>query len=187
MINYSVFMLQNPVDQDAAPKAYAKAQYSEVITFDKFVKHIANHNGVFTRGTVQGVITDMCECLVEMLLGGKKVMLGKLGNFSVSLSCEGAETLAGFTADNIKEVNILFTPGDDFENLRSQAEFNVVSSRLAQAATLKAEKAGETTVDLAAAKNKDNNSGSDNSGSQGGDTSGSQGGGDDSQGGNYTE
>ena len=46
----------------------------------------------------------------------------------------------------------MFAPGKDFENLVGKAEFNQVSSRLAQAATLKAEKAGETIVDLAAAK-----------------------------------
>ena len=49
-------------------------------------------------------------------------------------------------------MNILFTPGVDFENLINRAEFNPVASRAAQQATYKAEKAGETTVDLAAAK-----------------------------------
>jgi hypothetical protein len=72
MIDYSVFMMGNPMDVDAAQKAYAKAQVSEIMPFSQFVKHIADHNGVFTRGTVKGVIADMCECLVEMLLEGKK-------------------------------------------------------------------------------------------------------------------
>ncbi|MED9800440.1 MAG: DNA-binding protein, partial [Prevotella sp.] len=51
---------------------------------------------------------------------------------------------------------ILFSPGADFENLIGRAEFNPVASRAAQQATLKAEKAGETLVDLEAAKNKGN-------------------------------
>ena len=49
-------------------------------------------------------------------------------------------------------VNILFTPGPDFENLRSKAEFNLVTSRAVQAASLKAIKEGEDTIDLAALK-----------------------------------
>ena len=154
MINYSVCMQANPADEAAAPKAYAKAQLSEVMSFSKFVRHIANHNGVYTRGTVKGVISDMCECLVEMLLEGKKVQLGDLGDFWISLSSEGAETMEAFTAQNIKAVNIRFTPGDEFENLRAQAVFNPVSSRAAQDATLKAEKAGSTVVDLEAAKQR---------------------------------
>lgn len=51
-------------------------------------------------------------------------------------------------------MNIVFTPGVDFENLLSRAEFETVASRSAQAATLKAEKTGKSTVDLEAAKKK---------------------------------
>ena len=51
-------------------------------------------------------------------------------------------------------MNIIFTPGEGFENLITRAEFNPVSSRAAQVATYKAERAGETTVDLEAAKKK---------------------------------
>lgn len=152
MIDYSVYMQRNPLDESAAPKAYAKAQMRKLMSFKEFVEHIANHNGAYTRGTVRGVIVDMCECLVEMLLNGNKVQLGELGNFWVSLTCNGAETMAKFTADNITGVNIVFTPGSDFENIINRAEFNVVSSRVAQIATLKAEKAGKGTVDLEGAK-----------------------------------
>lgn len=152
MIDYSVYMQPNPMDETAAPKAYAKAQMHELMTFEKFIDHIANHNGVFTRGTVRGVVVDMCECLVEMLLEGKKVLLGELGSFWVSLTSEGAATMEEFTASKIKAVNIIFTPGSDFENLIGNAEFNLVASRVAQAATLKTEKSGGSTVDLAAAK-----------------------------------
>lgn len=124
------------------------------MTFAKFVQHIADHNGVYTRGTVRGVISDMCECLVEMLLAGNKVMLGELGNFRVSLSSTPADTKQEFTANHIKAVNIVFTPGEDFENIIGRASFNPVSTRAAQAATLKAEKAGETTVELPSNKTK---------------------------------
>lgn len=154
MIDYSVFMQGNPLRPEAPAKAYAKPQVHEVMTFAKFAQHIADHNGVYSRGTVKGVIADMCECLVEMLLQGNKVQLGELGDFWISLNSEGAETVQKFSASNITSVNIIFTPGEDFANLRLRATFNPVSSRTAQAATLKAEKAGETTVDLEAAKNK---------------------------------
>ncbi len=150
MIDYSIYLQHNPLDKDAALKAYAKPQMRELMSFSKFVEHISSHNGVFSRGTVRGVITDMCECLVEMLLEGKKVQMGELGNFWISLSSDGADKLENFSASNIKAVNIVFKPGTDFENLLNRAQFNPVSSRLAQAATLKAEKSGATTVDLTA-------------------------------------
>ena len=160
MINYSVSMLPNPMDSDAAPKAYARAQIKEVMSFRSFVKHIAEHGG-HQRGKVKGVLSDTCECLVEMLVEGKKVQLDELGDFWISLSSNGAEDMASFTAANITKVNILFTPGADFENLIGRAVFNPVASRTAQAAILKAEKAGETTVDLSAAKGKKSEGGTE--------------------------
>ena len=155
MINYSVCLLQNQMKKDEAPKAYARAQVKEVMTFRQFVDHIAEHGG-HKRGQVKGVLSDTCSCLVEELLEGKKVLLDELGDFWVSLSSVGDESCEKFTSKNITGVNIIFTPGVDFENLIGRAEFNLVASRVAQAATVKAEKMGSDTVDLAAAKNKGN-------------------------------
>ena len=146
-------MLPNQMNKEEAPKAYAKAQVKEVMTFRQFVAHIAEHGG-HKRGQVKGVLSDTCSCLVEQLLEGKKILLDDLGNFWISLTSMGAENCEAFTSKNITGVKIIFTPGEDFENLLGRAEFNLVASRSAQAATLKAEKAGETTVDLTAAKNK---------------------------------
>ena len=158
MINYSVLLLPNPQNKEAAPKAFAKAQVSEVMSFRGFVQHIADHGG-HKRGTVKGVLSDMCECLVEMLLEGKKVQLDELGDFWLSLPSTGAENCQKFTATNIKGVNILFTPG---------TEFNPVASRVAQVATLKAEKAGIGIVDIDTAKGKKpTDGGSDESGNTG--------------------
>ena len=148
MIDYSVCKKYNPIDETAAQKAYATAQMRENMSFSDFVNHIAGHNGVFSRGTVQGVLSDACQCLVEQLLNGNKVQKGELGKFWISLTSIGADSPESFSASNIKTVNIVFTPGPDFENLRARATFNLVSSRAAQAATLKAEKCGDTMVNL---------------------------------------
>ncbi len=153
-------MAPNPLKPEVAPKAYAKPQAKEVMSFRHFIRHIADHGG-YTRGKVKGVLSDMCECLVEMLLEGKKVSLDDLGSFWISFSCEGAENCEVFTTDKIKSVNIIFSPGSDFENLIGRAEFAPVASRAAQAATLKAEKTGAKTVDLEAAKKKNNSSSSE--------------------------
>ena len=152
MIEYSVYMMKSPMKPDEGPKAYAKNQIREVWSLDKFCKHIASHNSGYSRGLVKAILTDMCDCMVEQLLNGNKVKLGSLGEFSLSINCEGATSLQDFTADNIKAVNINFKPGEDFENLVAQAEFSPVASRAAQTAVLKAEKKGEGSVDLAGAK-----------------------------------
>ena len=72
MIDYSVYMMTPAYSKDETPKAYAKNQVSEIWSLEKFAKHISDHNGGYSRGTVKGVISDMCECLVEQLLNGNK-------------------------------------------------------------------------------------------------------------------
>src|SRR5574344_92573 len=106
MIKYSVYMLSNQMNKDEAPKAYAKAQVKQVMSFRQFVDHIAEHGG-HKRGQVKGVLSDMCSCLVEQLLEGKKILLDELGDFWLSLSSTGADSCDAFTAKNITGVNIL--------------------------------------------------------------------------------
>ena len=191
MIDYSIYLWKNPMDEKSVEMAYAKNQLEKVMPFDECVKHISDHNGVFTRGTVKGVVSDTCTCLVEQLLNGYKVAFGELGVFSISLTSDPAPSLKEFSTDNIKAVNLLFTPGADFENLRSKAEFNLVASRAVQAASIKALKEGADIVDLAALRkgtstepapeeptNPDNNTptgGSDNTGGSGNSGSGTGG------------
>ena len=175
MIEYSVYLMSNHLNPDDAPKAYAKNQVREIWDLDKFCKHIASHNAGYSRGMVKAILSDMCDCLIEQLLNGNKIKMGSLGVFSASISSEGAESVEKFTEDNIKAVNINFNPGKDFENLIGQAEFKLVASRLAQAAVLRAEKKGEGTVDLKAAKKNvnatnDNGGGGDKPSGDGGDT-----------------
>ena len=40
MVNYSIVMRSNPMDADAAKKAYASAQYSEVMDINRFAEQI---------------------------------------------------------------------------------------------------------------------------------------------------
>ena len=152
-IKYSVLMLSNTANPDETEKAYARVQFNEVFSTKQFINHISEHNGVFSKGTVKGVTTDLVSCLREMLVAGNKVIIDGLGSFSISLSSVGAESMEKFTASNIKSVNLVFKPAVELQNLIKDATFTQVSSRKVQAAVLAAEKKGEGTVDLDAAKN----------------------------------
>lgn len=148
MINFSTAMRGNPTDKDAKPKAYANAQYSQVMTLDQFAEHIASHGCVYSRADIQAIIILTMECVREQLLAGQRIQLGDLGVFGTTLRSRGADSAATFTADNITEVNVQWHPGDRFRNLRKDAKFNLVPTRKAAALVVKAVKAGETTVDL---------------------------------------
>ena len=145
--------------------AFAVAQYTDVMTIEKFARHIASHGCVYSRADISAILYLAVDCMREQLLEGKKIRLGDLGDFSVSISSKGAETADKFSAQNITGVNVVWDCGQEFKNLIADAEFNLVASRSAQAAVLKAIKAGQTSVDLTS---PDNPSG----GGSGGSTSG---------------
>ena len=165
---------QTPSSEDVAlvaterQNAFAIAQYADVMTIEKFAKHIATHGCVYSRADISAILYLAVDCMREQLLEGKKIRLGDLGDFSVSLTSKGSETADKFSAQNITAVNVNWESGPEFKNLLPDAEFNLVASRSAQAAVIKAIKAGETVVDLTNPEGGDdpNGGGSQGSGSQ---------------------
>ena len=134
MIDYSIYIGpkkpgMKKTEEGYATMAYGTAQVREVLDLDDFSKHIAAHNSPFSAGCIKGVLEDAVDCLREMMLAGNKVILGKLGGFYPELKTEGAVTTEDFTAATIKAVNVCWTPGEDFKDLRKDAEFQLVPSR----------------------------------------------------------
>ena len=119
--------------------AFAVSQYSDVMTIEKFAKHISSHGSVYSRADISAILYMTVDCMREQLLEGKKIRLGDLGDFSILLSSKGAEDADKFTAQNITDVKVQWEPG---------AEFNLVASRSAQAAVIKAIKEGKANVDI---------------------------------------
>ena len=134
---------------------FATAQYTEVMTIEKFARHIADHGTTYSRADVMAILYMAVDCMREQLLEGKKIRLGELGDFSVALSSKGAETAEKFSSQNIQRVTVSWEPGSEFRNLLADAEFNLVATRSAQAAVLKAIKEGKTNVDISAPVNPD--------------------------------
>ena len=147
--------------------AFAIAQYTDVITIEKFARHISTHGSVYSRADISAILYLAVDCMREQLLEGKKIRLGDLGDFSIILESKGAETADKFTSQNVTGVNVLWTPGTEFKNLLADAEFNLVASRNAQAALLKAIKAGQTSVDITQSDDTSNGEGNDNTGGSG--------------------
>ena len=159
--------------------AFAISQYTDVMTIEKFAKHITSHGSVYSRADISAILYMAVDCMREMLLEGKKIRLGDLGDFSVLLGSQGAESADKFTAQNINQVKVQWEPGKEFKNLIDDAEFNLVASRSAQAAVLKAIRDGKSTVDLNQPINPDGGDDGKGGGTNGGG-SGTTGGGSDS-------
>lgn len=105
-------------------KWYGRA-VTELMEFEEFVKHMANHHCVFGESTIRGVLIEMQICMRELLLEGKAVRLDDLGIFRIGLETSAATTAKEFTADNIKAVRLNLYLGKRFRaaDLYKDAKF----------------------------------------------------------------
>ena len=142
-LNYSVALRPNPLKKDEPAKAYATAQVNGELSLKQLSRRVSMQTTV-SRADVVAVLISTVENLLDALQEGKQVDFGDLGKFRLQILNEGAESLEKFTSTNITGVNIQYIPGEDFAGL----EFQPVASRKAQQAVLRAEKAGETSVDI---------------------------------------
>ena len=187
MINVSIVKKANPQKPDDPKKAYGVAQYSEKMNLADFAEHISSHNSVYDKADITAVLTKAVSCMRENLLAGKKIELGDLGEFFITVSSVGLDNAEDYNpAIHVKAVNVNWTPGEKFQNLIDDATFTTVPDRKSAKALAKAIKAGEKTVtiggddtgDKPSSGNKpssgDNTSSGDN---PGGSTSGGESGG----------
>ena len=152
-------------------KVFAVAQYAEVMDLSKFAKHISTHGCVYGHADINAVLNIAVDHIREELLEGKKIRLGALGDFYITLSSNGVADASTFTAQNITDVKVQWEPGLDFKNLINEAEFNLVAPRSAQAKLIKAVKEGKDSVDLTSPDGGGNTT-TGGSGSQGGSAPG---------------
>ncbi len=173
-INYSVSVKINPTDENDK-KVYANAQYSTVMTLSQFAKHIADHNSKYCRADVTGVLLTMIDCLLELLLDGKRIQLGEFGTFYCSIHSKGAESVEEFSESNITGLDVNWSRGKDFEDIYKNATFTYVPRRAAQEQNKKDDKqAVQDMLDGTTTTDKDTEPGTEtgDSGSGGGDGSG---------------
>lgn len=130
---------QNGTEDSFVPqvKFYGAAQQTDCLTLDQFAKHISEHHSKYGKGDIYCVLVEMVSCMREQLLLGNKISLGDMGSFYITLSSKGAEYYDEFSAQNITHVNVRWEQGQQFKDLLTDANFELVETRKAAAATMK--------------------------------------------------
>ncbi len=139
-INYSLCARKAGILSDDV-KIYAVPQAKEILSLEEFAEHISDHNSLFDKSTITGVLMKMVSCLKEQLLAGNQVSFGDLGKFYVTFKTTGADTATDYSAASyIKKINVRFAAGDDLANLIDEATLEQTTTLEAKAAALKAQK-----------------------------------------------
>ncbi len=79
-------------------KWYAKKAAGKLIDLQDLVAHMAGHNTPYSKGTINGVLTDMVECIRELAYEGNQVKIDNLGIFQVSMKSKGVVDVNDFNA-----------------------------------------------------------------------------------------
>ena len=92
-------------NMNTASKTYG-LWYGRAVTMGKTVsledlaEHMAQHNTPYSEGIIKGVLTDMVNCIRELVLEGKAVKIPNLCIFSAGIKTSGASSADEFSAAN---------------------------------------------------------------------------------------
>ena len=89
-------------------KWYAKNVVEETIDLDGLSEHMSHHNSPYSKGVIKGLLTDMIQCIKELLLQGMNVKIDDLAIFSLGIKNKlAAATEEEFTVSkNIEGVKL---------------------------------------------------------------------------------
>ena len=201
MIELYLSKVKESSETEQAGKYYARVSYKQTMTIQDMAHHMAEHNTIFSEGSILGVLTDFIHCVREMVLNGNTVKLDNLAIFKATVEANGLETLYDATADKvasatlgtlkegektgsaIKVIKLLAQSTGDFtrEELKKDAKLSWTDKTKAE---ILAAKGGSTAgASGSEGSNGSSNSSGSNSGTTGTDPE-TPGTGDDNQGGN---
>ena len=98
MIRYKIYQNQQKKGLNAG-KWFARAVSDETFDLAKLAEHMSKHNSPYSSGVIKGVLTDMVDCIKELLLDGKSVKIDDLAIFGVGIRSKAAETLEEFSLE----------------------------------------------------------------------------------------
>lgn len=91
MIHYVLYQNKQKSGK-AAGKWYARAKVMETVGLGELAEHMARHNTPYSKGAIEGVLTDMVSCIAELIAEGNQVKIPNLAIFRASIHGLGAET-----------------------------------------------------------------------------------------------
>ena len=203
MIELYLSKVTETSESEQAGKLYARVSYKQTMGIQDMARHMAEHNTIFSEGSITGILIDFVKCVREQVLSGNTVKIDNLAIFKATVEANGLETLYDADADKtasatigtlaegaktgaaVKTVKLLAQSTGDFtrDELKKDVKLSWTDKTKAEIAAAKG------TTSNAPANTGGNNSGSgsntggDNGGNTGGDNNGG-GGGTDPSGGN---
>ena len=89
-------------------RVYARVKNADPIGVRELAKHMSQHNTPYSEGVIAGILTDMVDCIKELILLGQPVKLADLGIFSAQVTSKSSADAQHFEiAKHIKAIRLL--------------------------------------------------------------------------------
>jgi len=85
MIELYLSKVTETSETEQAGKLYARVNYKESMSVSDMARHMAEHNTVFSEGSILGVLTDFVKCVREQVLNGNTVKIDNLAIFKATV------------------------------------------------------------------------------------------------------
>ena len=186
MIELYLSKVTETSESEQAGKLYARVSYKETLNVQDMAHHMAEHNTMFSEGSITGILIDFVKCVREQVLMGNTVKIDNLAIFKATVEANALDTLYDADQDKVAQATIgtlaegaKTGPAVKVIKLLAQSTGDFTRDELKKA--VKFSWTDKTKADIAAAKGASGgsadsgNGGSQNSGSQSGSQQGGSG------------
>ena len=106
MIELYLSKVTESSETEQAGKLYARVSYKQAMTIQDMARHMAEHNTVFSEGSILGVLTDFVKCVREMVLMGNTGKIDNLAIFKATVEANALEVLYDAEQDKVALASI---------------------------------------------------------------------------------
>ena len=106
MIELYLSKVNESSETEQAGKYYARVSYKQTMGVPEMAHHMAEHNTMFSEGSITGILIDFVKCVREQLLMGNTVKIDNLAIFKATVEANGLETMYDANADKVAQATI---------------------------------------------------------------------------------
>ena len=93
-------------ETEQAGKLYARVSYKQTLSVQDMAHHMAEHNTMFSEGSITGILIDFVKCVREQVLNGNTVKVDNLAIFKATVEANPLETLYDADTDKVASATI---------------------------------------------------------------------------------
>ena len=106
MIELYLSKVTETSESEQAGKLYARVSYKQTMSVQDMAHHMAEHNTMFSEGSICGILIDFVKCVREMVLMGNTVKIDNLAIFKATVEANALEVLYDAQQDRVASASI---------------------------------------------------------------------------------